>query len=666
MEVEAGAVLGLLTIIGGIFLFLLGILALFKAFYKKVEQGQALIVNDMSTQPKVYFTGAMVLPVIHKAETMKISVITLEIDRRGKDGLICRDNLRADITVAFYLRVNETAEDVLKVAKAVGVSRASDRVAVNELFNAKFSEALKTVGKQMEFLGLFEDRIGFRDRIVQTIGNDLNGYVLEDVAIDYLEQTPKSSLDSSNILDSEGIKKITEITAQHNIHTNRLERDEELEIKRKNVATREAMLELERQQADAEAKQKREVESIQARETAETQKVREEERKKAEEARILTEEQLSIAEENKQRQVEIAVKNRERAVAIEHEKVEKARQLEMVNREREVELQRIAKEKELEEQRKVITLTISERISVEKKVAEEEERIKEVREVSMAEREKQVRILAAQAEADEQLVKQVKAAEAEKEKALFRAQEINTIAQAELEASSKKAEANKKEAEGIQAMEAASGLAQARVAEAKAAAYEREGQAKANAQKAEGLAKAEVIEAQAAANEKSGLADAKVLEEKLTAKARGDESIGMAKARAERELGATEAEIIRQKAKAEADGLVEKFNAMGNMSPEAREFEEFRMRMDAAIKEVMASIEANKSIATDQAQVLAQALQKSNIEIVGGGGEYFESFSKALAVGKAIDGVAGKSQAVQAALDKLLSITGKPSGDKPH
>src|SRR5690606_8198074 len=121
------------------------------------------------------------------------------------------DNMRADITVAFYLRVNETPEDVLKVAKSIGANRASDREAVNELFNAKFSEALKTVGKQIDFVRLFEDRQNFRDKIIEAIGNDLNGYVLEDVAIDYLEQTPKSSLDPNNILDAEGIKKITEL-----------------------------------------------------------------------------------------------------------------------------------------------------------------------------------------------------------------------------------------------------------------------------------------------------------------------------------------------------------------------------------------------------------------------------------------------------------------------
>jgi len=101
--------------------------------------------------------------------------------------------MRADITVAFYLRVNETVDDVLRVAKAVGTERASDTRAVYDLFAAKFSEALKTVGKTVEFEQLFEDRQLFRDAIVQGIGSDLNGYSLEDVAIDYLEQTPKTS-----------------------------------------------------------------------------------------------------------------------------------------------------------------------------------------------------------------------------------------------------------------------------------------------------------------------------------------------------------------------------------------------------------------------------------------------------------------------------------------
>src|SRR4028119_799565 len=71
-------------------------------FYRKVEQGKALIVNKMKSEPVVTFTGAHVLPIVHKAEVMDISVKTIEIDRRAKDGLICRDNISADIKVTFF------------------------------------------------------------------------------------------------------------------------------------------------------------------------------------------------------------------------------------------------------------------------------------------------------------------------------------------------------------------------------------------------------------------------------------------------------------------------------------------------------------------------------------------------------------------------------------
>ncbi|MBG2838146.1 MULTISPECIES: flotillin family protein [Proteus] len=679
-------VMPFLTVVGFAILIILGLFGLFKAFYIKVPQGTALIVNDMTSQPKVHFTGALVYPVIYKKEFMRISLLTLEVDRRGKDGLICQDNLRADITVAFYLRVNETTEDVLKVAKAIGVDRASDHQAVSTLFSAKFSEALKTVGKQFELSKLFEDRQNFRDRIVDVIGKDLNGYALEDVAIDYLEQTPKSALDPNNIFDSEGIRKITEITAIHNIETNQKERDQELAIQKKNVETREASLALERQQADAEARQKREIDNIRARETSETLRVQEEERLKAEQARIQTQQEIEIREENRMREVEVAQQNRTRAVTIEQERVNRARELEIVAREREVELQRIEKEKALEEERKNISNVIRERVAVEKTVAQEEERIKEVREVSEAERMRQVTVINAQAEAEESLVRQVKRAEADESSAKHKAEEISTMAKAELEASVKQAEAKKRLAEGIEAEHAALGLAEARVRQATAEAEEKEGLvlanvtaekllAEARGMKEKGLTEAQVMEAKAQAQQQQGLAEAKILEEKLAAQARGEEQQAHAKeklgladakileeklaaqARGEGQLGSAQAEVIRQRLKAEADGLTDKFKSMDHLSDTARSHEEFRMRLEKQFEQAMASIEANKEIAREQADVLAAALSKTNIEIVGGDGNFFNTFSKALSLGKAVDGFMDKSSFAKENVEKLINRT---------
>ena len=672
MSLSSDTIMFFLVIVGSIFLVIVGFFLLFKAFYIKVPQGTALIVNDMTSKPKVHFTGALVYPIIYKKEFMKISLITFDVERRGKDGLICQDNLRADICVAFYLRVNETTEDVLKVAKSIGVDRASDQQAVSTLFSAKFSEALKTVGKQFELAKLFEDRMNFRERIIDVIGKDLNGYALEDVAIDYLEQTPIKSLDPDNIFDAEGINKITAITAVHKDETNKRERDLELALKKKDTETIEAKLELERQQADAEARQKREIETIRAREAAETLKVQEEERLKAEQARIQTQQEIEVREENRLREVEVAQNNRLRAIAIEEERVIRARSLEIVAREREVELQRIEKDKVLEEEKKQIANVIRERVAVEKTVAVEEENIKEVREVSRADREKQTTIIEAEARAEQELVKQVKQAEADEQSSKHRAIEISTMAQAELEAAAKQAEAKKQLAQGIEAEEAAIGLAEAKVRKARAEAEEKEGLVKANitaetllaeakGNQEKGLAEAKVIEAKAIAVEKQGLTEAKVLEEKLSAQARGDERIGFAKASATKEQGLAEALVIREKLTAEANGLVDKFQAMGTMNEQSKNHEEFRLALEKGFEQAMAAIAANKEIAREQADVLAAAFSKANIEIVGGNDNFFNSFSKAISVGKAIEGTVNQSPVLQSALQSVLS---RLSGDK--
>ena len=66
---------------------LLGLLSRIARFYKKVEQGKALVINRFRPDTlDVTFTGAFVLPIIDKAELMDISVKTLEIDRRAEDG----------------------------------------------------------------------------------------------------------------------------------------------------------------------------------------------------------------------------------------------------------------------------------------------------------------------------------------------------------------------------------------------------------------------------------------------------------------------------------------------------------------------------------------------------------------------------------------------------
>ena len=127
--------------------------------------------------------------------------------------------------------------------------------------------------------------------------------------------------------------------------------------------------------------------------------------------------------------------------------------------------------------------------------------------------------------------------------------------------------------------------------------------------------RARVIEAKADANYKQGNADARVLAEKLEAEASGTGKMGQAKADATKAMGEAEADAIGRKMSAEAEGLTGKFEAMGKMSADARAHEEFRMQLEAALKQALASLDAGKEVSRENAEVLATALQNANIEL---------------------------------------------------
>lgn len=609
----------LITMIA-IIIVIVGLLVWIVSMYKKIIQGK-VIVRTGAGGTKVFFNAGLVVPVLHKMEIMDISVKKLDVERTGVNGLICKDNIRADIKVTFFIKINKSTADIINVAQTIGCERASEVEVLKALFDAKFSEALKTVGKKFDFIELYEARSEFREEIIAIIGTDLNGYILDDCAIDDLEQTPLSQLKADNILDSEGIKKITELTAAQNIKANLIRRDEEKTIRKQDVEAREAILALDRQLAEKEEQQKREIANVKAREEAEIAKVFEEERLKSETARINTAEKVMVAEENKNRLIIVAAKNKERTEAVETERVEKDRALEQTERERIVTLAQIEKEKAVEVERKNIQNVIRDRVVLEKGVVQEQENMKDIEAFKEADRQKKVALTRAEKESEELYIRRLKAAEGEKEAAKQKAEEINIEAEARMAASQKEAEARKILAE-----------------------------AKAKEDATMGMSEAQVMHAKADANERQGIVEAVVIEKKALAEAAGVK----AKAEAEKQLGIAEAEVIREKALAEASGIQEKAEAMKKLDGVGKEHEEFKLRLNKELQVDLAHINIQKDIADAQANVLAEALKVAKIDIVGGETMFFDQIVGQITKAKGFDKLVNSSENITEIKHALL------------
>lgn len=634
----------ILMVLGiGLLVIALGFILLVARAHKKVPQGKALIRTGFGGAKVALDSGIFVIPILHKVEEMDISLKTIEVGRAGSEGLICKDNMRADIKVVFFVRVNKDEKYVVEVAQTIGCSRASEQATLNSLFDAKFSEALKTVGKGFDFVDLYTEREEFKKGILKTIGTDLNGYVLDDCAIDYLEQTSLADLDQKNILDAQGIKKIEELTSKEQESTNQIRRNREQTIKEQDVETKKNILRLEKQQIEEEQKQKREIAELTTEQENAAKQVMINKNLETELIQKQSEQKLGEAEEDKQRQIILARLNKEELEKVQQQLVETEEQKAIENREKIVGIAKIEKEKILEENKRDIQVIIKERKAEEKKTVEEDQKIEDVKQIAAAERARKVAEIDASKEAEMQKILQTRKAEADKLSAEVKAQQVVIEADAKKAASQKEAEARKINAEALAAEEATVGLAEADVMKAKAKAKEMEGTTQANVLKINAEAESQAIQMKAEAERIKGLAEAEVIREK-----------GQIDATVTEQKGLAEAKIIEQKLSSEAKGIEAKANAMKLLDGVGKEHEEFKLKLDQQKEIKLAEIQAQLGIAESQAAVLASALKQAKIDIVGGETKFFDSIINAINKGKSIDRMIGNSENLQAIKGALL------------
>jgi uncharacterized membrane protein YqiK len=585
-------------------------------------------------------------PFLNRWDIMDIQVKKLEVARKGKDGLICKDNIRADIEVAFYVRVAPEEAKIMEVAEAVGCERASEIELLRNLFEAKFSDALKAAGKQMDFDQLYIQRSQFRAMITKEIGEDLNGYALEDVAIDFLEQTAREDHDPTNVLDAQGIEKINRITAEKEEQTNKRTQEKDVELKNDNIKAEMEKRELDKTNEEDLARQTRAVDEAKAREGAAAQVEVHKNREVSEKAEIEANQHIEERKVEQDRVVMSATYAKDQdLLRLEQEKLESGEQAE-VDRLRRIGLMQQEKEAKiiaaafevaeskagLESKEKEVTQQHQGRLDVEADMsADRAKRVLMVEatakaEASLVEEVKQAEALhQAQKEiADKDLYLEVTGAESSKQAAEKKADEVITIAEAEAKASEKRNHAMQQEAEGTAAMRSADGLAEARVITAKAEAKKID----AEAEQAQGEAEATVIakqgEASGIAKAAEGKGEGEAIEAVKLAEAQGTEKMGLAQAISKTEM-----------AKA-----IEVFNKA------SQDHEEFRLQLNKDRDVDLAEIQIQKDVAEAQARVVGEALKSANIDIVGGENDFFEKVVRSVSYGKSVDHLVNNSQSI--------------------
>ena len=389
--------------------------------YQRASKELAFVRTGLGGQKVVMDGGAIVLPVFHEIVHINMNTLKLEASRAGADSLITLDRLRVDAVAAFFVRVIPSSEGVANAAQTLG-QRTMAPNSLKELVEDKFVDALRAAAVSMSMHQLLDKRADFIQAVQNAVSEDLlkNGLELESVSLTRLDQTPIKFFDAQNAFDAEGLTKLTQQTQQRAKERNEIEQDTSVAIAQKNYEATQLKLNIEKEETFATLQQQQEVAERHAQQAAEVAAVTAQREREAKQAKIDAERLVQEAEVEKNRAVQ-------------------QRQIEA---DREVKVAKIEQEKRttLADQDKLISIAEKSKAQSEAEkqanearalAARAEEEVKTAREVAIAEREKQIAIVAVEQTAQQGAIGIRIAAEAEKDAAENHAEAVKIKAEAQ-------------------------------------------------------------------------------------------------------------------------------------------------------------------------------------------------------------------------------------------
>ncbi len=420
------------SLVFGLVFFVLGLTVwAIRSFYIKPSANEAYVITGMGGRRVLIDQGGLFIPIVQQMVPVSLETMKLDVERLGQDALITKDNLRVDMRGEFYIKVLPDQDDVINAARSLG-DKSVNSESVSDLVFEKLVSALRSVAATKELVEIHAQRDEFAGAVQHLVTTDLeqNGLTLESVTVSRFDQTNQDMLSDSNIFDAQGKRKITEITQSALVERNRIEQEAFREITTKNVNTRKETLELERQQAEAEAAQESEISQAQSERSREAETYRIEQQRQVEEAQIAQEE--AVKRRSLERDRELIARQQE----LETADVSRKKAVDIAERQRQVEI--ADAERARAEAEQAYLLAQAARESAEQEVTT-------VTRLAEAEREAQTKLIAAKQQIEEDRFRQetdatveafaeVKKAEASREAAVLEAEAALSRARAEAEA----------------------------------------------------------------------------------------------------------------------------------------------------------------------------------------------------------------------------------------
>jgi uncharacterized membrane protein YqiK len=468
-----------LYVIGGIVLVCLVLAGIiFSKLYVRASKKMAFVKTGLGGEKVIKDGGATVLPIFHEIVPVNMETLKIEISKEATEALITKDKQLIDIKADFFVKVKPEAESISRAARTLGDKLTND-AQLKDFIESKFVDGLRSVAATMEMENLHIERNKFVQEVQATVIADLdeNGLSLESVSLVSLDQTNTQYYKEGNVFNAEGLTKTTMIIQSKREQNNKVLKETEVTIAKKNMEAEKERLEIEKDATYNKLEQERE---IAVRKASQESLIKSEQAVKFQEAEDIS---IKAQQETEIRRSQAAQATMEAHIAkekaVEKANIEKSRELEQVmiekdkatqeaviNSKKAVETAELQKAIEIAEKQKAESEAKAEAERARKELVKEEEDVKTVIEVAKAEREKEIEIIDATKDAETKSIEVKISARATREaeedlakatmiKAKARAEQVTVEAKARTDASLLEVKVSEKqytaEAEGIAA-----------------------------------------------------------------------------------------------------------------------------------------------------------------------------------------------------------------------
>lgn len=422
--------LSILVYAGIILLALIVIGVILTRLYRRATKDVALIRTGFGGEKVVLNGGIMVIPVLHELMQVRLSTVKLEVSRLNKDALITLDKLRVDVVGLFHIKVKPDAQSIAAAAQTLGNS-VNNPDAVKALLDGKLVSALRSVAATMTMEHLHANRADFIQKVQEALMTDLdmNGFQLESVSITHFDQTAFEHFNENNAFDAEGLTVLTRTIEERKKIRNDIVATNRVEIEQRNLDADNQSLAIAQEAEQARLLQEQTLAARRAEQATAIATAEAEQTRLAQIARISAEQAQTVAQTEADKVIQTATIARDGAV-----------QTATIERDRNIELARITtavQTAQKSEEESTATAAANEARALAVKA---EESVQTAKATEIANRNKNVAVIAATQRAQEEAVQITVAATAEKDAADARAAALRTEATAQADAEKVRAE----------------------------------------------------------------------------------------------------------------------------------------------------------------------------------------------------------------------------------